>query len=642
MLRQLRRRPRPRGSCLAALLLCACADEAFHTPHLPPASESPCFDVNLADGLSETDPRELLSLYRCLDAGGGYAELEDVVVAASQMRTRDDVEISREVGALTREALQRVDVVSFLRQASALLREEDAFLLHVVHTFAEWGYGRPWPEVEGAFASGGAHLAGGQAVEGGLLRQLLLTMPTFATLSLDDPRRHEVWAAVAETARRAEVQSALFTLMTLVEADADGLFAHVAPDFALYFGAALAPGGTDTLVDLVRALGRQSPDLQGSTAIVAIQRPVHQLLRDEDLVSDVVAAIGALHADGALMALPAQLAPLCAMDSQGGALDAGEESAFEAALLLLEAADQSVGCGFLSTQSLSRTLLSTVASWDGALVSDLVVLSEELVNAVLGVAELACWGLDDGVRERLPALVRLAESGALEALVPLLAAVDRHPGGTSALVDAVSIFVRGGAADEFSEHARRVLDGPFLSNVFDIIGRFVSPTDPRARADLLDLLALVRFLVEEPPLSGPDATPLALMWRPVGPWIDAENEAISGFLQSWAVLLGTPGAESHGFLHEVAPLLAVDPELQTVDALAELLLHPAFVEPTLRILEHEAFVERLAALEVEGGQGGPIAMLCRFAAEGTGEAALALAVWVADTLDRLNLLPEQE
>ena len=179
-----------------------------------------------------------------------------------------------------------------------------------------------------------------------------------------------------------------------------------------------------------------------------------------------------------------QIHSLLTIDVNGAGLQPGEETAFEAMFLLLEEADQPVDCPLFHEESLALFILEMIAGWDASPLEALVPFTESLAPPMLPLTSFVCSNpIDPGVIDHLPSITRLAESGALHALVPLLDAL--YDGGSShnklrEVLDLLMALQKGGAIPALGDHALEELDEPFMGNVLEIVGAFVAPTDPEA------------------------------------------------------------------------------------------------------------------------------------------------------------------
>ncbi len=604
-------------------------------------SRSPCFSANVLDGLSETDPAEMTALYDCLNVNGGFDALRGIVQAMTVEQTRSGSIAALEFAGVVNRFAFEADVIDGLRQSIHLLQEENGFLLHVVHTIAEWSYGRPWPEVELAFASGGGELLEPAAVDQGLVKPALGLLSTLSAKMLDFGDVELSASQLGQLTEMTELADALDTLSRLVADQEADLFEHVAEDFGAYFERSVDPDGTDTLVAVVESLLVPQPGTGGEAPLLAAVPLVDVILDDPVALPGLVNAVGALYTAGEFWLLPNQLDGLLAMDADGGVLQPGELDALSALIRTLDLANRPASCAFISVDNLSVWILETVAGFDPDDLGSLIQLVDGLVDDVVFFGSIACSGVDSDLMEVVPSLTRLAESGALRSLIPLLLAL-READRVGEIVDLLSILERGQAVPALAAHGRRVLDGPFLGNALRIVGAYVDPEDAAAQGDLYTILRIVDFAVS--PAAGEPYTrsPLGAMVPVLREWVAADRQRVSDFLVAWAALLGADGSESNGFLDELAPLLAIDPDLDFIGTVGALVEDPVVLVPLLRILEHEGLVATFVDADGPDGREGPLGLIGRLAADGSLGELLGVLVWLADVLDDIGLLPEGE
>lgn len=604
-------------------------------------SRSPCFRANLLDGLSETDPAEMTALYDCLNVNGGFDALGGIVGAMTVEPTRSGTIAALEFASVVNRFAFEADVIDGLRQAIHLLQEENGFLLHVVHTIAEWTYGRPWPEVELAFASGGGELLEPAAIEQGLVKPALLLVSVLSGTMLDHGDVPLSAAQLGQLTEMSELAEALDTMSRLVADQEADLFEHVAEDFGAYFERSVAPDGTDTLVGVVESLLVPHPGTAGEAPLMAAAPIVDVILDDPIALPGLVDAVGELYSIGEFWLLPNQLDGLLAMDADGGILQAGELDAFSALIHTLDLANRPANCAFISVDSLSVWILETVAGFDPDDLGGLIQLVDGLVDDVIWFGSIACNGVDEDLIPVVPSLTRLAESGALRSLIPLLRAL-KEADRVGEIADLLSVLERGDVVPALAAHGRRVLDGPYLGNALRIVGAYVDPEDPEAQGDLYTLLRIIDFALS-PAVGDPyTRSPLGAMVPVLREWVAVERQGITDFLLAWAVLLRADGSESNGFLDEFAPLLAIDPNLDFIGTIGALVEDPEVLVPMLRILEHDGLVGVFVDPNGPDGREGPLGLIGRFAADGSLGDLLGVLVWLADVLDDIGLLPEGE
>ena len=281
---------------LLALLLGGCFIIEDSFDDVPPLdhSRSPCFEANVLDGLSETDPAEMMALYGCLNVNGGFDALGGIVERMTVEETRVGTIAALEFATVVNRFAFEADVIEGLRQAIHLLQEENAFLLHVVHTIAEWSYGRPWPEVEAAFQAGGGEFGSPAAVEQGMIKPALLLVSALSEKMLDYGDVALSATQIGQLTEMSELAEALDTMSRLVADQEADLFEHVAEDFGAYFERSVDPDGYDTLVGAVESLLVSQPGTGGEAPLMAAA-PIVDVILD-----DPVALPGLVNLDKAL------------------------------------------------------------------------------------------------------------------------------------------------------------------------------------------------------------------------------------------------------------------------------------------------------------------------------------------------------
>ena len=627
--------------CAVALGGCFIIEDEFN--EVPPLdhSKSPCFEANVLDGLSETDPSEMTALYDCLNVNGGFDALGGIVTEMTLQSTRDGTIAALEFASVVNRFASEADVIDGLRQAIHLLQEENAFLRHVVHTLAEWSYGRPWPEVEAAYATGGGELLEPAAVEQGMVKPALLLVSALAEQMLDFGDIPLGAAQLGELTEMSALAESLDTLSRLIADQEADLFDHVAEDFGAYFERSVDTAGHDTLVGLVESTLVPQPGTANEAPLLAALPLADAILDDPVALPGMVDAVGELYTSGEFWLLPNQLDGMLAIDADGGILTAGELDAFSALIRTLDLANGPANCAFIQVDNLSVFILETVAGFDPDDLGTLIQLVDGLVDDIVFWGSLACNGIDPALMPVVPSLTRLAESGALRSLIPLLRALedaDRVP----EIVDLLSVLERGDIVPAMAAHGRRVLDGPYLGNALRIVGAYVNPEDPEAQGDLYTILRIIDFAISPAAGDGYTRSPLGAMVPVLREWVAVERDAISGFLLDWAVLLQAEGSQSNSFLDKFAPLLAIDPELDFIGNIGALVEDPEVLVPMLRILEHDGLVATFVDADGPDGREGPLGLIGRFAADGSLEGMLGILVWLADVLDDIGLLPEGE
>ena len=628
--------------CLPMLVLgCALFEPDFGEVQPLDDISNPCFEADLLNGLSEEDPAELKAIFDCLNAREAFDGASGVVDALVTSPHRAGRITGLEVAVVVNKLIGTVDLGATLQSVSDLIREQDVFLHHVVRTVAEWTYGLPWPQVRDLFAEGGGALLSPQAVEAGLVQPLVPVLATAAGAILDADDLDDLSSALLAMSQMDELSQLLDTLSRLVADQESELFSHVADDFGAYLQASPGTDGTDTLLALLEAVLEPQAVFAGRPPMVEALQPIDSILSDSTAAGRLVDTLGDLYTDGDLLVLPGQIHSLLTIDVDGAGLQPGEETAFEAMFLLLEEADAPVDCPLFHEESLAIFILEMIAGWDASTLETLVPLTDSLAPTMLPLTSFLCSNpINPAVIDHLPSITRLAETGALHALVPLLDAL--YDGGSShnklrEVLDLLLALQTGGAIPALGDHALQELDQPFIGNVLEIVGAFVAPVDTQAQGDIHTLLRLVDFMASPPTGQGYERSPIGLLAAPLRQTLSLERERLADWLQRWAVLLLDPSSESNSFFDYFAPLLAIDPDLDFVSSAGDLLGDSSVLRGALLIVDTDEVAAALASSTAPGGGEGPLGLIGRISADGTLEDLLALLAWAVDLMDQIGL-----
>jgi hypothetical protein len=628
------------------LLLGGCFGADFTEVDPLDEADSPCYRANLADGLSETDPNELMAVYECLNVRGALDGAGGLVRALTYSSTREDREASLDLARTLNRLPEHLDVLGSLTAVVDLLREQNEFLVYSVRLAAEWIYGLPWPEVEAVFASGGGDLLAPEAVQGGLVQPLIPLIGTLAGAVLDQGGLDATALALEDLLTMEELAEVMGTMATMVQEQESELLEHTPADLAAFLEASQEPLGDNLLLRLVVESLSPSAALGGQAPITAALDPLQGILADQAVTERLVSTLGQLYTEDALQPLPAQVYSLLTIDVNGEGWSPGQETAFAALFQLLDDADQPVQCalGLFEVDSLAVFILETIALFDASTVEATVILADGLVQDLVGLLDLLCTGVDPGLQERYPAIIRLAETGAMHATTPLLQALydpfDPGHDRLRELLDLLFALQRGGVMDEVAALGQRTLDEPFMGNVMTVVAAFVAPEDPEAVGDLFTMMRVLEAVVSAPAGEGPEQSPLGLLVEPLRETIATHEEVLATWLADFAVLLSTDGSQTQRLLEEAAPLLQVDPDLDTLAAVGRVLGDVELSAPLWRVLDTPEVAAALASSTNGEGEPGMLGLVGRISADGTLEEVLGVITWLLETIDRLGLLPE--
>ena len=196
------------------------------------------------------------------------------------------------------------------------------------------------------------------------------------------------------------------------------------------------------------------------------------------------------------LGFPNQLHGMLEIDADGGSLEAGELSALEALVRLLDLTNRPVSCWPIQVDNLAVFILETMAEWQPSTVETASLLLVDLLQPLLVPAGWVCDGVGPELADYMPSIVRLAESGAMRTLIPLLAAAkgDTGPNRVADVVDLLSIIEQSALMPPIAAHARQELSLPFIGNVLQIVGAYVAPQGAVA-GDIDTILAIVDFVI---------------------------------------------------------------------------------------------------------------------------------------------------
>jgi hypothetical protein len=626
--------------------------------------DSPCYRVNLLDGLSEDDTSELHDLFDCIDQGAftPLAPLMDALDEPDRAGTPAGVDLARLINHLPATGL---DLAAILDAAIQLLQDDRAPLLAAAELAVELLYARPYEQV-----AWGGPSAEQSALDQGVLVPALPLLGDLAGLALDrDDDLAGLWAQILRGATTAD---AVATFLAAAGA-ADGPLATASAELLPDLGAAIL-ACEDTSNDHTAADGHGSLEVladalleegsSGGTPLEAVLAPAAIMLGDEAAVSGLQAALAQAAHGGHLAPLPAQFAILATEDVDGGSLDPGEDSALVSLVRLLHLGHREVSCSTLGVEwlhedDLSVWLLELMADQEPTNVDFLLHVGGWTLSFGDLVEALASQCTVDSTQfaADAPALTRLVDPEVGDLLVVLLELLDGlgPEGGQSrvpelvALIDAVHVL---GLSAPVEELLKDLTGTRLMALAMDLVPALVDPwssqtwcadggtscpsetwsgydeadfSGGRHPVDLEDLLGLVPLLVAE---DGEGRVPLARLLPSAR--LAVRREATWTCLDRLAVLLTTPGAESAGLLARLPDWQAVDPDWRLLSTAADLLEDEAVTTPVLRIAEIEAVRTELAT--TSPAEAGPLPFLAELVTDGTLAEVLTTVKLILDLL----------
>ncbi len=646
-------------------LLVSCsfqADQPHWTDQLQP--DSPCYRVDLFDGLDESSTDELHDLYDCVDQGSltPLAGVVDAMDAPTRSGEPAGLDLARLINHLPDTGL---DLAAIFDAAVILLDDGGTPVVAAAELLVELVYGTPYDQLE----SGGAPTQAG-ALDGGLV---VPALPLVAVLATQAQDRDDGLGALTASALRADLTHDAVASFMAASASDEPLLEDLPTALPAQLGAAIDaakdagndhwPNASgDALRDVAEALAARAEGER--TTLELLLDPVELMLSDEVVRDSLIAALGDSARGGHLDVLPAQLAWLATIDPDGGSLDPGEDSALVSMVRLLHTADREVSCStlgweWLHTDNMSVWLLELIAEQEPdnvdfllniggwtlsygelieALASQCTIDSaqfaadapslERLVDPQVGDLLVAMLNLLQGLQPEggsgsIPELVDIISIAHAQQLTPPIEELLKDLAGTRLVATAVSLVPV--LIDPWSEQA-------WCANGTDSCleetwGGFDEQAFEAGRhpVDIEALLALLTTL-GEPDEHG--VTPLERLRATLQ--LAVHHDATWTVLANTAALLQTPGARTGEILTVLPRWTEVDPEWKLLSMSADLLDDGACTTPVLRIAETEPVLDAIS--ETSADQEGPLPFVARLVIDDTLAEVLATVKLILDLL----------
>jgi hypothetical protein len=637
-------------------------DQASWHDQLRP--DSPCYRVDLFDGLDESSTDELQDLFACIDQGN-FVALRGLMDAMDEPARSGDpagVELARLVNHLPAKGL---DLAAILDATVVLLRDDGAPLLGVAELAVEFVYGYPYDRIAAAQPS-----ADPDALDQGLL---VPALPLLADLSSQFLTRDDGLGPLSAQALRSETSLDLIATFLAVAASDDERLAQVPDELLVTLGDALeavedasndhaADASGNSLRDVAQALVQ--PRQGDLTALEQLLDPLDSMLSDPTTAEALADALAESSRGGHLAPLPSQLTLLATEDIDGGSLEPGEDSALVALLRLLHTGDRPVTCStigiqWLETDNLSVWLLQLIADQEPDNVDFLLNVGGwtlsfgELVEALAG----QCTVDSQQFASDAPALERLVDPEVGDLLVVLLELLQAlEPSGGSSripeLVELVSLVHQHDLAAPVEELLKDLAGTRLLTLLMDLVPPLVDPWSSQAWCangtdscleetwagydedafeagrhplDFNTVAALLGVLLEQ---DQHGLSPLVRLRSSLQLAVD--HPATWQVLHNGGALLGSPGARAGAILAELPAWTLVDPEWKVLDLVADLLEDDACTTPVLQIAETEPVLDALGATSEQ--EEGPLPFASRLVIDGTLAEVLATVKLILDLL----------
>jgi hypothetical protein len=628
------------AASLAALAACVPSErEDWHDQLV---ADSPCFRVNVLDGLDETSTTELRDLFACVDNGGQFDALSptvDALEAESRDAVPAGIELTRTINALPDAG---IDVFGLAGLAVDALQAEDRPIDAFMDLLLELAYGVKASRVR----SGEVPYQSSSALQTGVLAPLAPVLQTSATVMLDDDLETAVFAA--SVLQDPETERWIRTFESTVASSDPWVHdpvANLLPHLGTAILAAQSPDNdhySGTSGDSVRDLATA---YAGSDPLIADLAPgAYAMLGDVVVRTRLESQLVEWYTLDHLEVLPDQVAWLGSVDVDGGALDPGEVSGLHALVRLLHDTNQPMVCSLdlwvtdltVDLGNLATTILGVLADLD----PDTVQTGVGILGTILGydfsesvMHEIAdtgiCPVLTNQVVDDLGSIDLIYDERVYDLLVIFIEALDTLKNGESDhiadLADLTTTLYDGGGLEPVEELLRDIAYEPVLDDVIDLIPVLADPTafgltageqDP---VDLQDALGLAIWFFEPDENGETGWDRLA----PLVPPLLAEDGTWAA-LGSAGRLLSEEGSQTGRLLELLPPLFAIDPELTAIDLLAPLLGNEVVAAPVLRMIETEGVLAGLLATTPQGDDPDvPLAFVTRLVLDGTIDEVLS-------------------
>lgn len=599
------------------LLLLACTPRQPWWSELQP--DSPCYRVDLADGVDEADTTELHELFACLNRGGHLDAWQPIDELLEEPSGGGLVghDLARWTNAMTDEDADPLFILSTaIRLVASEEQDADAWF----DLWLEVGWGRPAHEVR----SGRVPLNAG--LQGGLLEPLIPGVQRLAGDLHGDPDGSLAWLAEQLPGARRWIRTAAGWQAST---DAWAAASHLPRELGVTLQRTRSPGNDrwadasgDSLRDVVEAIVDQD-------VAKAIAPPASTLLADDLARANFESALIQMHADGDLQQLLPQLERLVAVNRQGELAAPGEDSALRSFIRLVARGNEPMVCTVdlglfevpLSFGNVSVSVLELLADLDPDAAQDATGILSDLLGFGFTEAIIeqvassgTCPPLDTQLVADLRAVDAMQEPETRAVFVVLVrlakAAKDGEQSQVPALVDALTVLEDRQLIEPLEELARDIGPTVFAEDVVGLVpvlarpgtyGISASPDEPIALVDVLD--GLEELMQERDGTSG-----LEHLQALLEPAVAEEGTWIA--LHRGVDLLADPQSRTSQVLAFAGPLVAADPELDIVRVGRPLFDVPGIRDPLLTLVAHPEVLP--VVLGPNPGEGQELAPLAFF------------------------------
>ncbi len=663
-------------STLALLVSSGCSGPALRGSwwdQLVP--DSPCYRVDLSDGISEETTDELRDLYDCVNQGN--LEPLRVIVDSMDQPSRTGDPLGLDLAAVYNHLPETgFGLVFLLDAAVGLLDSPEDPLIRLAELSVELIYAESYASVSQAGPS-----TNPEDLKEGVLQPALELLNPLSTAILDNDMT--LFPLVADAVEGQISHDILYAARAAASTDS-GLLADFTTRFPSLLGDALerstdisndhwSLASGNSIRDFVQVLVSSTSD--GSTILETAIQPLWKILSDSVVLSGTEELLRESYISGSLASVPSQLLILADEDIYGDHLDPEDDSALQSLIRLLETANQQVSCSVTVfgieiiqvdiSDNLSVWLLEILAQQDPDTISQGLELAGTTLEWTLFLDMLetlagACNLDESQLVADIPSLARLVDPEVGDLLVFLLNYLQvLHPSDDvnliPELVELLSVVETLGLTQPLEELIRDLADGRLVSLLLNTLPVLLDPWSQEswcadsadscndeiwvgypddafpASASPPDMASLVDLVGE---LLTPDLTELTPL-ESLMPYLQivADNASTWQAVENLGDLLNQSDAKILDSPDVLVALMELDPDLETLETMAILLRDDDLMLPIMRMTENESLAEAIAFTDTT--QEGPLPFASRLVIDGTLSSLLLTIELVLQLLEEV-------
>jgi len=605
-------------------------------------ASGPCWEVNVADGIDESDTGELHALYACLNQTGNFDPLRGMV-NAMDAQTRTGIP----VGAAVAQFINGLDGESFslstiLSGVGVMFEHRQDVIWPILELSVEVIYGKAYEAAERMGAPSST-----SALESGLVKPILPVVASVASQALDE--LENISTAGAAVLSSSTVRDGVCLLVashgteSVETAFLDNFIAHVGQ--GIYLGHSpdndrWPAASGDSIRDLTEAMILNT-NASGQSLVESVQDDLITMLLDGDLRSRLHPLFNQLAIGGQIDPIPSQLYYLANVNVYGNSLTSGQDSALLAMIRLLHSANAELSCeidvlGFpvaqLEIDNLSVSILQTLAQQDPNSAADGVSLlastldwgvTEALLDGVSSSG--ICPMISSQFVDDLTAFDRLSDPQVSNLVVVVLELLNGfyQPDPTNdripQIVGIIDELYTHDTVQPIEELLRDINSSYLLDDLIDAANLLFSQNtvlDTRDCPTGSEPPNFISLWNAASTLFEPDDDG-STYWSDIQPIIVATvvRDGTWETLNNFASLAQDPDSHLHHLPQIVSTTVALYPDMMLLDNIGDLLQQPTKIQPLLMVMENEIMMESIGTTELTSE--GPLPFGARLIINGT-------------------------